>query len=120
MDLTNPSPGIGWENRERLSVLDRGPADMALALALAHHLVIGNNVPLSGLARFLRTACNSMAIEFVPKSDPKVRALLSTREDIFGDYTQGGFEAALGQEFIIERREPIKGSERILYLMRGR
>ena len=30
MDLTNPSPAIGWDNRERASLAERGPADMAL------------------------------------------------------------------------------------------
>src|SRR5207244_3080604 len=54
MDLTNPSPSIGWENSERLSLLERGPVDLALALALVHHLAIGNNVPLHSLAGVLR------------------------------------------------------------------
>ncbi|MCK4604899.1 MAG: SAM-dependent methyltransferase, partial [Deltaproteobacteria bacterium] len=40
MDLANPSPSLGWDNRERLSLRDRGPADLVLALALVHHLVL--------------------------------------------------------------------------------
>ncbi|MEA3222466.1 MAG: SAM-dependent methyltransferase, partial [Thermodesulfobacteriota bacterium] len=40
MDLANPSPSLGWDNRERLSLRDRGPADLVLALALMHHLVL--------------------------------------------------------------------------------
>jgi hypothetical protein len=120
MDLTNPSPGIGWENRERLSLLERKSADMALALALIHHLVIGNNVPMDRLAGFMKGLCEWLAVEFVPKSDPMVQTLLATREDVFPDYTQEGFEKAFEAEFAIERREPIRGSQRILYLMRGR
>ncbi|TLN09538.1 class I SAM-dependent methyltransferase [bacterium] len=38
LDLTNPSPAIGWENRERESLAERGPADLVLALAVIHHL----------------------------------------------------------------------------------
>ena len=34
MDLTNPSPGLGWHNRERQSLAERGPVDAVLALAL--------------------------------------------------------------------------------------
>jgi len=34
LDLTNPSPGIGWDNKERSSFGDRGPADAILALGL--------------------------------------------------------------------------------------
>ena len=48
IDLTNPSPNVGWENQERMSILERGPAHMVLALGLIHHLAIGNNLPLPG------------------------------------------------------------------------
>jgi hypothetical protein len=120
MDLANPSPAIGWENAERRSLLDRGPADIALALALIHHLAIGNNVPLDRLASFFARVAPRLAIEFVPKSDPKVQVLLATREDVFPNYTQAGFEEAFGASFATERREPIQGSDRVLYLMRAR
>ena len=116
-DLTNPSPAIGWENRERMSLLERGPADMALALALIHHLAISNNVPLDRVADFLAGLCNWLIIEFVPKSDPKVQKLLSTREDIFPGYTQHGFEAEFSRVFTIRRSQQIQNSERVLYLM---
>jgi hypothetical protein len=120
LDLTNPSPGIGWANRERQSLVERGPADMALALALVHHLAIGNNVPLPMVAAFLSDVCRWLLIEFVPKEDARVGALLANREDVFPDYNVDGFERAFERRFHIERREEIRGSPRILYLMRGR
>jgi hypothetical protein len=120
MDLTNPSPALGWANRERASLAERGPVDMALALALIHHLAVGGNVPLPQLAATLRGLCSWLAVEFVPKSDPKVGVLLASREDIFPDYTQDGFERAFDPLFTVERAELIKGSERTLYLMKGR
>ena len=46
LDLSNPSPAIGWAHSERFSVAERGPGDVVLALALVHHLAIANNVPL--------------------------------------------------------------------------
>ncbi len=52
VDLTNPSPSLGWAHRERMSLVERGPADVVLALGLVHHLAIGNNVPLDYLAEF--------------------------------------------------------------------
>ena len=52
LDLTNPSPAIGWHNAERDSFLQRGPVDCVMALALIHHLGISNNVPLPTLAHF--------------------------------------------------------------------
>lgn len=120
LDLTNPSPAIGWANRERQSLVERGPADLALALALVHHLAIGNNVPLPMVAAFLADVSRWLLVEFVPKEDPRVRTLLATREDIFPDYTVEGFERAFAPRFEIERREEIRESPRILYLMRGR
>jgi hypothetical protein len=117
LDLTNPSPAIGWENRERMSIIERGPADMVLALALVHHLAISNNVPLDRIADFLARLCSWLIIEFVLKSDPKVQRLLSTREDIFPNYTRQGFENEFGRLFEIKRSEQIRNSKRILYLM---
>jgi hypothetical protein len=120
MDLVNPSPGVGWENRERQSLSERGPADLVLALALIHHLAIGNNVPLERLAGFFRGLCTWLIVEFVPKSDPKAQGLLALREDVFPGYTQEGFEQAFGGRFDIEASEQIKDSDRIMYLMRAR
>jgi len=117
MDLTNPSPAAGWENRERMSLLERGPADAVLALALIHHLAIGNNVPLEMAARFFARAGRSLLIEFVPKSDSQVKRLLVTREDIFEGYTREGFERAFEKHFEIGRRIPIADSERTIYVM---
>ena len=120
MDLNAPSPDIGWANQERNSIADRGPVDLVLALALIHHLAIGNNVPFERLAEFMRRLCSWLVVEFVPKTDPKVQELLSHREDVFHGYTQEGFEEAFDRYFVTQRREPIRDSERLLYLMQGR
>ena len=120
LDLTNPSPGFGWAGSERMSLESRGPADLIMALALVHHLAIANNVPLEKIAAFLARNASHLIIEFVPKSDSQVRRLLASRADVFGDYTPDGFEAAFSRHFSIEASEPIRGSERVLYLMRRR
>lgn len=117
LDLTNPSPGLGWNNEERSSIFDRGPADMALALALIHHLAIANNVPFEDLARFFSRLCRRLVIEFVPKDDPQVARLLANRRDIFAGYAVEAFEGAFGARFTIERVEALTGSGRKLYLM---
>lgn len=118
MDLTNPSPALGWAHAERLSLLQRGPAETVLALALVHHLAISNNVPLDKLAGFFAAAGKHLIIEFVPKTDSQVRRLLSTREDVFPDYSLEGFRAGFRTEFEIMKEEPIAGTERTLFLMR--
>lgn len=120
LDLTNPSPGIGWQHQERMSLLERGPADMGLALALIHHLAISNNVPFHDIADFFRKICHTLIIEFVPKHDSQVQRLLVTREDIFAEYTQQAFERVFTTYFTIQETVPMRASERTLYLMQRR
>ncbi|MBK9007922.1 MAG: SAM-dependent methyltransferase [Anaerolineae bacterium] len=117
LDLTNPSPAIGWANRERDSFGGRGPADLALALAVIHHLAISNNVPLPQLADFFAETTKWLVIEFVPKQDSQVQKLLASRKDIFPSYTREGFEAAFVERFAIREAVEIRESERVLYLM---
>ena len=117
LDLTNPSPNIGWENRERRSLKKRRCADTVLALALIHHLAISNNLPFKKTAHFFYKICNSIIIEFVPKNDSQVQRLLSTREDIFPNYTQQFFEEEFKRYFNIINCERIIDSKRTLYLM---
>jgi ribosomal protein L11 methylase PrmA len=118
LDLTNPSPSIGWQNQERDSFLQRGPVDVVLALALVHHLAIANNVPLEFLADFFAICGEWLVIEFIPKSDSQVQKLLRNREDIFTDYSRPGFEKAMGSKFNIQEFSAIRDSDRWLYLMR--
>ena len=120
VDLVNPSPGIGWANRERLSLAERPRPDAILALALVHHLAISNNVPLAGVAAWFADLTPFLVIEFVPKSDPKVQTLLASREDVFPGYSREGFEAAFRRRFEIEAADEIQESDRILYRMRRR
>jgi hypothetical protein len=120
LDLTNPSAAIGWANRERQALAERGPADVGLALALVHHLAIGNNVPLPAVAAYFGELCRSLVVEFVPKEDSQVRRMLATRPDVFPDYHVEGFERAFGEVFAIERRQPVLDSARTLYAMRRR
>ena len=118
IDLTNPSPALGWAHRERESLLERGPVDLVMALALIHHLAISNNVPLSSVAQFFAAAATWAIVEFVPKSDSQVQRLLATRKDIFDQYTEEGFEQAFAGCFTIVEKAPIPGSERVLYLFK--
>jgi hypothetical protein len=119
-DFTNASSAIGWHHEERKSLLQRGPADVALALALVHHLALGSNVPLPAVVRFFHEACRQLVIEFVPKEDSQVRRMMAAREDIFPDYTRSGFEEAFSRDFRILRAVPLPDTVRTLYLMERR
>jgi len=81
MDLGNPSPGLGWDGKERSSLSDRGPADLMLALALIHHLVFSCCVPLSLIAEWFASLADHVLVEFIPPTDPMVEKLLRNRGD---------------------------------------
>jgi ribosomal protein L11 methylase PrmA len=117
IDLTNPSPNLGWEHLERLSFLDRAPVDTVLALALIHHLAISNNLTLSKIAGFFNRICKSLIIEFVPQSDSQFQRLRLTRDSDFSNYTREVFESEFSKFFVIKEAVIIKNSERTFYLM---
>ncbi|MDO9384803.1 MAG: hypothetical protein Q7T86_18305 [Hyphomicrobiaceae bacterium] len=118
VDLTNPSPAIGFANEERAALQGRSRPDAILALALVHHLAISNNLPLEYIAAHFADLAETLVIEFVEKSDSQVQRLLLNRKDIFPHYTEAGFEAAFGTRYEIEQKQPIPGAARTLYLMR--
>ena len=118
LDLTNPSPALGWHNQERDSFLQRGPAEAVLALALVHHMAIANNVPLGRVAEFLAACGRWLIVEFVPKNDSQVQRLLRSRLDIFTDYTRQGFEKAFAGYYTIAKSSSVRDSERWMYLMK--
>lgn len=120
IDLTNPSPSIGWANEERKSLVQRGPVDLVMALALIHHLAISNNLPFSKIAEHFSSLGKYLIIEFVPKTDSKVKILLSTREDIFAQYNQESFEKEFKRYFKILEIKKITNSKRIMYLMKNK
>jgi ribosomal protein L11 methylase PrmA len=117
VDLTNPTPSLGWHCSERDSLIARGPADCVLALALIHHLAISNNLPFDLVACFLADVSRNLIIEYVPKDDSQVQRLLSSRTDIFESYTIEAFEEAFEKYFSIVDKRALSGSERTLYLM---
>jgi len=119
MDLVNPSAALGWELQERLSIFERGGCDLMLALALIHHLCIAANIPMDYVARFFSRISNRLIVEFVPKEDPQVQVLLSSRKDIFTNYNIEAFESTFKQYFRVIRAEQLPGSHRVLYYMVG-
>jgi hypothetical protein len=120
MDLANPSPALGWANAERETMDARGPADLVLALALIHHLAIGNNVPFPMIAEHFSALGRSAVVEFVPKDDPKVQQLLWHREDVFGGYTLEGFQEAFARHWLVRDRVALADGGRELFLFERR
>jgi len=61
-----------------------------------------------------------LIIEFVPKQDSQVQKLLSSRLDIFDNYTIEGFEESFQRYYHIQEKSAVAESDRILYLMKVR
>jgi hypothetical protein len=118
LDLSCPSPAIGFGNRERKTIGQRQKPEVILMLAVIHHLAISNNLPLQTIAEWLSTLCEYLIIEFVPKEDSQVQVLLKTRVDIFTGYTAEGFEGAFSQYFQLCEKTPLEQSKRTLYLFK--
>jgi hypothetical protein len=117
LDIANPSPAIGFHNRERAAFHDRIKTDLVAALALVHHLVIGKNISLPVLADYFNDIAPELIIEFVPKEDEKVKQMLSSRPDTFIDYDQVHFERYFSVWFDIVEQLPVPGTHRVLYKM---
>jgi hypothetical protein len=116
LDLTNPSPAIGWAHSERKSLVDRGPADLVLALALIHHLALSHTIPFDHVARFLAKISKYLILEFVPKSDSQAQKLLATRKDLFPQYRLRDCLHAFSKDFTLLKKVRIHESKRTLLL----
>ena len=114
LDAVNPSPSQGWAESERDGFAARAKGDAMVALALIHHLVIGRNVPMDQVIGWLVATAPDGIIEFPPKSDPMVRQLLASREDIFDDYSESAFLDAVTRRAAIVEQLRLSDEGRLL------
>lgn len=120
VDLSNPTPAIGVNNRERTEFTGRIKPDLVMALALIHHLAIGKNIPLRNIADMFYSMGSFLIIEFVPKEDEKIQLMLQQKKDIYESYNQENFLAAFSERFSLVDGKDISGSNRSLYLFQKR
>jgi hypothetical protein len=116
VDLADPSPAIGWDNRERKTLLERGRPDLTLCLALVHHLSISRNVPLREFVRWVRALESEVVVEFPHREDPMVERLLgSKRRDAHPDYSLETFDELLRGHFRVVDSLRLPSGTRTLY-----
>ncbi len=117
MDLTNPSPALGFRHRERKSFEARADFDGVMALALVHHLLVSARVPLLDIRDLFASLTRKwLIVEYVAIQDPMFRQLLTTREDYYQDLTPEVFETVFKTRFSVERKNVIMNGRRVLYL----
>lgn len=115
VNAADASPSLGWNGRERGDLASRGRPDMTLCLALIHHIVISNHVPLPEFVRWLAGLGGGVVVEFVSREDPMVKKLLRNKKDIYDDYSEENLEACLKKAFKIEKRLSLASGTRTLY-----
>jgi hypothetical protein len=121
MDLADPSPAIGWRNRERPAFYDRRKPDAILMLALLHHIAISANVPLPEIVDWMASFGSRIVVEFVHTDDVQTQRLLANKPaGMFGDYHVKEFERLLHERFTVDKEESLPGGTRTLYLVTPR
>jgi hypothetical protein len=120
MNLTDPSPGLGWRGVERRAWTERGTPELILALALLHHVSITGNVPVRQFVDWLASFDSHVVIEFMTREDAMVRKLLSAKRISHDDYNRGFFEQCIRSAFAVERIQELPSGTRILYALRPR
>jgi predicted RNA methylase len=118
VDFSRPSPPLGWRNRECPSFLDRATEafDAVLMLALVHHLVVTERVPLEEILRLAAELTTSLlVVEFIPPEDQMFRQLTRGREKLHRGLNHEVFEQACAAHFDIVKSLLLPGTQRRIY-----
>ncbi len=116
IDLSDPSPALGWRSNERSAFAARMRPDLVLCLAVVHHLALSNTVPLDEIVGFLADLGAPLVVEFPHPDDPMAARLLARkRPGVFDGYHRENWEQALGRRFAVHRSETLPGGTRTLY-----
>jgi len=118
-DLARPTPASGWDNRESSALLPRleQQADLALLLAVIHHLLLMEQIPLPAILTLLhRLTRRHLLLEWVPPTDPMFQSLLRGRDELYGSLSEDGLLAACAGLFRAVRRETLTNG-RVLFLL---
>lgn len=120
MNLVNPTPAIGWNNRERKSFWDRCHVDVIQALAIVHHLVITHDISFEEIAKKIAQHTQYLIIEFVSPNDSQAQILLQNKPHHLLNYNQINFEKCFNIYFNLELKTQVKESLRDIYLYKLR
>jgi SAM-dependent methyltransferase len=119
VDLAHPTPAVGWQNREYASFLSRcdGHFDTVMMLAVLHHLLLRNQVPMEHIAALCSNLTTQhLILEWVPPADPKFQELLRGREAIYTHITEDAFREAFAEHFITVAELTLENGRTMLHL----
>lgn len=122
VNIARPSPALGWENSESSSFLDRAHQrfDFVLMLAVIHHLLLMDQIPLEQIARLASNLTKRhLLLEWVPQADPMFQQLLRGRDALYSGLTAERMQSAFLEHFAITAQCELSNS-RTLFLMEKR
>jgi SAM-dependent methyltransferase len=102
-NIARPTPAVGWQNAESLSLLQRseGAFDGILMLGVIHHMLLIDQIPLPAIFDLVRRLTTRWAvIEWVPATDSQFQQLCRGRQDIYGHLDENAFLAAADPHFV--------------------
>jgi len=123
VNFAQPGPASGWQGRERLSFDERmaGTVDMAMALAVIHHLQMAERIPLPEIAAWLAAMTRDVAVvEYVGPGDPMAKGLIAARRAPVAFVEPEDYDAVFAEYFEIVRTEAIPGMDRRMLLLKKR
>jgi len=120
IDIGRPPGACGWENAECPAFLDRarGAFDCVLMLAVIHHLVVNERVPLAAILHLAAELTTRWAVvEYIDPADSNFQQIARGRDALHRDLTHQSFEAATCRWFQIVDSAEVSATRRI-YLLR--
>ena len=116
-NFSNPSSGIGWNSRERLSFTERfkDKFDGVICLALIHHVCIGKNVPVEMFIEYLGNFSKNFLLEFVSKDDDMVKNLLRNKENLTKYYNSDYLKKTISRDYRIISENKITDNRTLIH-----
>ena len=117
-DLSRPTPAVGWNNGETSTLLHRleGQSDLVMMLAVIHHLILMEQIPVAAILDLAhRLTASHLIVEWVPVTDPMFVSLMRGRDELYGGLAESDLLVACEGRFQTVRRQPLENG-RILFL----
>lgn len=123
VNIARPTPAMGWRNAEHSSFLGRatGAFELVTMLAIVHHLLVSERVPLPEILSLTAALTTGYAIvEYVAPHDPMFQRMTRGREALHVDFSQEALERTCSRQFTVLKKQPLKADLRCLYLLQKR
>lgn len=118
LNFARPTPAVGWNNSEVPSFLDRarGQFQMLTVLAVLHHLLVTERIPLSLIIDVLaETEATYLAVEWIAPEDPRFRQIAGTNRHLYDHLSETLFQRSLDRHYSVIERIALESKTRALY-----